>query len=70
MADLFLEGPFFELQPVPVEVEIHFAESPEREPSLSPPALASPYGDYPNDSLLSTTVPDPIKLRGVGGTTL
>ena len=70
MADLFLEGPVFELQPVPVEVEIQFSESPEREPSPSPPAQASPYGNYLDERLLSTTVPEPIKLRGVGGTTL
>ena len=70
MADLFLEGSVFELQPVPEEVEIHFAESPESELSLSPLPLATLYGDYPDEGLLSTTVPDPIKLRGVGGTTL
>lgn len=70
MADLFLEGPVFELQPVPVDVEIHFPESPESEPSPSPPGQASPYGDYLDERLLSTTVPDPIRLRGVGGTTL
>ena len=58
-----LEGPV--LEPFVVSMR-------EREPSLPSLSLCQDavVGDYVEDSLLRTTVPDPIKLRGVGGTTL
>ncbi len=72
MVDVFLdedvEPVAFELQPAEPEVWLIWQQ--QRDPS--PPSLSqgSRYEEYIEESLLATTVPDPIKLRGVGGTTL
>ena len=65
MADFFLEGPDFGLQPL--EPEIRLVLFRDRESSIS---QDSSRGEALDDSLLCTTAPDPIKLKGVGGTTL
>lgn len=70
MADLFLEEPDFELRLQPVEAEVRFLSAREIDSSLPSLSQGSRFGDYVDESLLPTTVPDPIKLRGVGGTTL
>lgn len=70
MADfgINVEGPVLE----PFIVDVQLVSIREREPSLPSLSLSQDavVGDYVEDSLLRTTVPDPIKLRGVGGTTL
>lgn len=69
MADLALEGLDY-LEPLEEDVRVLRYHRRELEsPSLDdpPPHLL----DYELDeSLLSTTVPEPIRIRGVGGTTM
>lgn len=68
MVDVFLESGAFALQPV--EPEVRLISQRERAPSLPTLYQSSRYDEYIEESLLATTVPDPVKLRGVGGTTL
>lgn len=70
MADIALEGPDY-LEPL--ETEVRVLRYHHRE--LETPALRLDdleYGglDDVDESLLSTTVPDPVRVRGVGGTTM
>ena len=69
MVDLIDEGSG--VYPVDADVRVvslHALESPDHPPVLH---TASRFGDYIDESrLASTTVPEPIKLRGVGKTTL
>lgn len=66
MADIALplEGPDY------LEAEVRILRYHQRElDTPTPPHLQ--YGEYDVDeSLLNTTVPDPIRIRGVGGTTM
>ena len=68
MVDVFLEPVAFELQPA--EPEVQLIALWDREPSLPSLSQSSRYEECIDESLLVTTVPEPIKLRGVGGTTL
>ena len=69
MVDLIDEGSG--VYPVDADVRvvsIHALESLDHPPALH---TTSRFGDYIDESrLASTTVPEPIKLRGVGKTTL
>lgn len=72
MVDLFDNGAgVLEVYPVEPEVRVlsvHPLESPDYPPV---PQTSSHFGDYIDESqLASTTVPDPLKLRGVGNATL
>lgn len=50
---------------VEVEPVVHIVEVVEEEEQEG-----APYHEFLDMDLLQTTVPDPIRLRGVGGTTL
>ena len=68
MADFWDPVPVLE----PVEVEVRLVSVLEQETNVSslPPSDGAGYGDWMDDSLLKTTLPDPIKIRGVGGSTM
>lgn len=68
MADFWDPVPVLE----PVEVEVRLVSVLEQEANVSslPPSDGAGYGDWMDDSLLKTTLPDPIKIRGVGGSTM
>lgn len=68
MADFWDPVPVLE----PVEVEIRLVSVLEQEANVSsfPLSDGAGYGDWMDDSLLKTTLPDPIKIRGVGGSTM
>lgn len=68
MADFWDPVPVLE----PVEVEVQLVSVLEQETNVSslPPSDGAGYGDWMDDSLLKTTLPDPIKIRGVGGSTM
>ena len=70
MADLALEGLDY-LEPLEADVRVlrYHRREPETPPLNDPPLHH--LADYDMDeSLLSTTVPEPIRIRGVGGTTM
>lgn len=69
MAD-FLWDPVPELEPVDVEVRLVSVREQEATVSSLPSSDGTGYGDWMDDSLLKTTLPDPIKIRGVGGSTM
>lgn len=67
MADLALEGPDY-LEPLEEEVRVLRYRHRELE---SPAFHEQRHLEYELDeSLLCTTVPEPIRIRGVGGTTM
>ena len=67
-ADLALEGPDY-LEPL--EAEVRGLKYHQRELETPPLDLHHLNLEYDIDErLLSTTVPDPIRIRGVGGTTM
>ena len=69
MADIALEGPDF-AEPLEAEVRILGYRQRELEvPVLQLRDVDSRFEDV-DESLLSTTVPEPVRVRGVGGTTL
>lgn len=68
MADLALELEGLDYLP-PLEADVRVLSIRERESELL--ALAPDPRHYDVDqNLLNTTVPEPVSLRGVGGTTL
>ena len=69
MAD-FLWDPVPELEPLDVEVRLVSVREQESTVSSLNPSDGAGYGDWMDDSLLKTTLPDPIKIRGVGGSTM
>ena len=69
MADIALEGPDF-AEPLEAEVRVLGYRQRELEvPVLQLRDVDSRFEDV-DESLLSTTVPEPVRVRGVGGTTL
>ena len=67
MADLALEGPDY-LEPLEEEVRVLRYHHRELD---SPVFDEQRHPEYELDeSLLCTTVPEPIRIRGVGGTTM
>ena len=70
MADLALEGPH-SLESLDVEEEVEQRVLRYQLREIEDPAPPLHYLDYDVDEhLLHTTVPDPIRIRGVGGTTM
>lgn len=72
MVDVLEEGAG--VYPVEANVRVLSSNTIEFETSRRPlisEAASSRFGDYVDESQLAcTTVPDPLKLRGVGNTTL